>query len=92
MQCPVQDDTVLQDRKCQKMKSACMQPQEPKSHILQSRKPAIKCKKEHQKDQSVMLPHKTATMVKEPDQTTQKKSVKEQALFKCGYVATEAKF
>ena len=73
MQYPAQDDIVLQDRKCQRMKSAYMQPQEPKSHILQSRKPAIKCKKEHQKDQSVMLPHKPATMVKKPGQATQKK-------------------
>ena len=73
MQCPAQDDTVLQDRKGQKMKSAHVQPQEPRSHILQSQKPAIKCKKQHQKDQSVMLPHKPATMVKEPGQATQKK-------------------
>ena len=76
MHCPTQDDIVLQDRKCQKWKSAHMCPQEPKSHILQPRKPAIKCKKEHQKVQSVMLPHKPATMVKEPGQATQKKVLK----------------
>ena len=64
MQCPAQDDTVLQDRKGQKMKSVHMQPQEPKSYIVHSRKPAIKCKKEHQKDKSVLLPHKPDTMVK----------------------------
>ena len=52
-----------------------MQPQEPKSYILQSRKPAIKCKKE-QKDQNVMFPHKPATMVKKPGQATQKKVLK----------------
>ena len=73
MQCPAQDDTVLQDRKCQKVKSAHMQPQEPKSYVLQSRKPAIKCMKEHQKDQSVMLPHKPDTVVKKPGQAIQKK-------------------
>ena len=73
MQCPAQDDTVLQDRKCQKVKSVHMWPQEPKSYILQSRKPAIKCKKEHQKDQSFILPHKPATMVKKPGQESQKK-------------------
>ena len=47
-----------------------------KVYILQSRKPAIKCKKEHQKDQNDMLPHKPATMVKKPGQATQKKVVK----------------
>ena len=73
MQCPAQDDTVLQGRKGQKMKSAHMQPQEPKSYVVWSRKPAITCKKEHQKDQSVMLPHKPDTMVKKPGQATQKK-------------------
>ena len=67
-----------------------MQPQEPKSYILQSRKPAIKCKKEHQKDQSVMLPHNPDTMVKNPGQATQKKVLKKK-LFKCGYAVTEAK-
>ena len=76
MQCPAQDDTVVQDKKCQKVKSAHTRPQEPKSYILQSRKAAIKCKKEHQKDQSVMLPHKPATMVKKPGQATQKKVLK----------------
>ena len=76
MQCPAQDDTVVQDKKCQKVKSAHTQPQEPKSYILQSRKAASKCKKEHQKDQSVMLPHKPATMVKKPGQATQKKVLK----------------
>ena len=35
MQCPSQDDKVLQDRKCQKVKSVQMRAQEPKSHILQ---------------------------------------------------------
>ena len=73
MQCPAQDDTVLQDRKCHKMKIAHMWPQEPKCYILQSGKLAIKCAKEHQKDQHVMLPHKPATMVKKPGQATQKK-------------------
>ena len=34
------------------------------------------CKKEHQKDQSVKLPHKPATMVKKPGQATQKKVLK----------------
>ena len=43
---------------------------------MQSRKLAIKCKKEHQKDQSVMLPHKPDTMVKKPGQATQKKVLK----------------
>ena len=60
------------------MKSVHMQPEDPKSHILQSSKPAIKCKKEHQKDQRVMLPHKPATMVKEPGQATQKKVLNDQ--------------
>ena len=76
MQCSAQDDIVLQDRKCQEMKSVNMWPQEAKSHVLQSSKPAIKCKKEHQQDQSVMLPHKPATMVKNPGQATQKKVLK----------------
>ena len=42
MQCPAQEITVLQDRKCQKVESVHMQPQEPKSYKMQSRKPAIK--------------------------------------------------
>ena len=37
-QCPAQTDTVLQDRKCQKVKSAYMWPQKPKSRALQTRK------------------------------------------------------
>ena len=37
-QCPAQDDIVLQDRKCPKMKSFHMQSQEPKSYVLQSSK------------------------------------------------------
>ena len=71
-----QEVTVLQDRKCQKMKRVHMWPQETKSYKMQSRKPAIKCKKEHQKDQSVVLPHNPATMVKKPGQTTQPKVLK----------------
>ena len=76
MQCPAQGDIVLQDRKCQKMKHAHVWPQEPKGYVLQASKPAIKCKKEHQQDQSVMLPHKPVTMVKKPGQATQKKVLK----------------
>ena len=49
-----------------------MWPQKPKSCELQSQKPAIKCKKEHKENQLVMLPHKPATKVKKPDQTTHK--------------------
>ena len=76
MQCPAHDVMVLQDRKYQIMKSAHMWPQEPKGYVLQSSKPAIKCKKEHQQDQSVMPPHKPATMVKKPGQATQKEVLK----------------
>ena len=70
--CPAQADTVLEDRKCQKVKSVHRWPQKPKSCELQSRKPAIKCKKEHKEDQMVMLPHKPAIKVKRPGQTTHK--------------------
>ena len=45
--------------------------QEPKSHILWSRKPAIKCRKD-QKDQNVMLPHKPDTMVKDRSNNPEK--------------------
>ena len=76
MQCPAQADTVLQDRNCQKVKSRRMQPQELKTCVLQSGKPALKYKKEHKKDQSVMLPHKPVTMVKESGEATQKKVLK----------------
>ena len=76
MQCPAQDDTVSQDKKYQKVKSVHMQPQDPKSYILWSRKLAIKCKIDHQKDQNVMLPHKPDTMVKMPGQAIQKKVLK----------------
>ena len=37
-QCPAQDDIVVQDRKCQKMKSAHMQPKDPKSSYIASHK------------------------------------------------------
>ena len=74
--CPAQADTVLQDRKCQKVKSAHIWPQEPKSCVLWSRKPAVKCKKEYKKDQSVMLAHKPATMVKKTGEPTQEKVLK----------------
>ena len=76
MQCPAQADTVLQDRKCQKVKSAHMQSQEPKHCLLWSSKPAMKCKKEHKKDQSVMLSYKPATMAKKPGQASHKKVLK----------------
>ena len=71
-QCPAQTDTVLQDRTCQKVKNAYMRPQKPKCCELQSRKPAIKCKKENKVDQIVMLPHKPATKVKKPGQANHK--------------------
>ena len=76
MQCPAQDDTVSQDKKYQKVKSAYIQPQEPKGYILQSGKPAIKCKKENYKHQNVVLSHKPDTMVKKPGQIIQKKMLK----------------
>ena len=72
MQCQAQVHTVLQDRKCQKVKNAHEWPQEPKSCALQLRKPAIKCKKEHKKDHSVMLQHRQATKVKKPCQQPRK--------------------
>ena len=45
---------------------------EAQSSELWSRKPAIKCKKEHKEDQIVMLPHKPARKVKKPGQATHK--------------------
>ena len=66
MQCPAQDDTVLQDRKGHKTKSVHLWPQKPKSYVVWSRKPAVTCRKEHQKDQSVMLLHKPDTVVRKP--------------------------
>ena len=49
-----------------------MWPQKPKSWEMRSRKPAIKCKKEHNKEQIVMMPHKPTTKVKKPGQATHK--------------------
>ena len=78
MQYPAQDVTVLQDRKCQKVKSAHMHDHKsPKvMHIVVKKTQQSSAKKEHQQDQSVMLPHKPDTMVKKPDQATQKKVLK----------------
>ena len=50
--------------------------QETESCVLQLRKPAIKCKKEHKKDHSVMLAHRQATKVKKPCQAAQKDVLK----------------
>ena len=74
-QCPVQADTVLDDRKCQKVKSVHMQPQKPTNCELWLRKPAIKCNQEHREDQIVMLSHKPATKVKKPGQAPHKEIV-----------------
>ena len=49
-----------------------MRPQKPTSCELQSRKTAIKCKKEHKGDQIFMLLNKPATKVKKPGQSTHK--------------------
>ena len=71
-QCPAQAEKVLDERKCQKVKSAHMWPQKPKHCALQSRKPAIKCQKEHKEDQIGMLPYKPTTKVKKPGQAIHK--------------------
>ena len=81
-QCPAQVSTVLDERKCHKVKSVHMGPQKPKSCELQSRKPATKCNKENKEDQIVMVPHKPATMMKKPCQATHKDVLPEQELFK----------
>ena len=67
-QCPTQTDTMLQKRKCHKVKSANIRSQK-------SRSCATKCKKEHKKDQIVMLPYKPATKVKKPGQETHKEVI-----------------
>ena len=64
-QCQAQIDTMLQKRKCHKVKSANMRSQK-------SRSCATKCQKEHKEDQIVMLPYKPATKVKKPGQETHK--------------------
>ena len=71
-QCPAQICIVLDGGKYHKVRSVYMWPQKPKSCELQSRKPAIKCKKEHKEDQIVMLQHKPATKVKKPGEATHK--------------------
>ena len=58
-QCPAQTDTMLQKRKCHKIKSANMRPQESRSCVT-------KCKKDHKQDHTIMLPHKPARKVKKP--------------------------
>ena len=56
-QCPAQNDTVLQKRKCHKVKSTNMRSQKLKNC-------AIRYKTESKEDQIDMLPHKPATKVK----------------------------
>ena len=71
-ECPAHISTVLDGRKYHKLKSAYMWPQKTKICELQSRKSAIKCKKEQKEDQIAMMPQKPATKIKNLGQATHK--------------------
>ena len=65
LQCPAQTDSMLQKRKCHKVKSANMRSQKSKNC-------AVRCKTEHKEDQILMLSYKPVRKVKKPGHETHK--------------------
>ena len=83
MQCPPQAITVIEDKKCQEMKSVHMWPQKPKNYKLQSRKHSNQVQERALRGSNCYAATHANNKGQKPKSSNPKRCFTEQELFKC---------